>query len=142
MESRKFREQGKYPKLGMCNFSRWFIPYDKKGLTDVDMMVQSNLGNRFVILETKRPYAPLPVGQRLLMQGFAKLPGCESVLIVDPYADDASDEPYPRDLDLEVTFIKPTGMDTYKAMVDEFNLAINDWFRYEQSLETSLTDLL
>lgn len=127
----EWRDVANRPK-GMSDFARWYRPKGidtKKMPSDGDGILHSKDGNRFILLEFKPKDGYLTIGQRILVAGFSKLPGCMSMVIYDPYSQDRSGEKYPDDEVLHISvFLDGFEQDLYITTVENLNKFIAWWF--------------
>ena len=126
----EWRDQSRIPK-GMSDFARWFRPGLKNTKvmpSDVDALLHTKRGNRFLMMEFKPQYSGVTIGQRITLDGFGKLPGCTALAVFDPFASTTDRERYEDELPLKLTLFKSGGEATMTLTVDEFNREIKSWF--------------
>jgi hypothetical protein len=126
----EWRDQSRIPK-GMSDFARWFRPGLRNAKimpSDVDGMLHTRKGNRFLMLEFKPVYPGLTTGQRITLDGFGKLPGCTAMAIYDPFSNTTDRAQYEDDLELKLTLFKAGGEAQMALSVLDFNRQIKLWF--------------
>lgn len=126
----EWRDQSRIPK-GMSDFARWFRPglVNKKVMpSDVDALLHTRKGNRFLMMEFKPVFSGVTIGQRITLDGFGKLPGCTALAVFDPFSNDVSRDKYLDDLELKLTLFKCGAEVTMSLPVDELNKNIKLWF--------------
>jgi hypothetical protein len=118
----------------MSDFKRWFRPglsNAKVMPSDVDGLLHTKNGNRFLMMEFKPSFSTVTIGQRITLDGFGKLPGCTALAIYDPFSQTTDRVDYEDDLDLKITLFKAGGSADLTLSVEDFNKQIKKWFDNE-----------
>lgn len=125
----KWRDMSRIPK-GMSDFHRWYRPEIDSIISpsDVDGILHTKNGNRFLMFEFKPEGATLTTGQRITLQGFSRLPGCTSIVVFDPFWDDTSREPYDDDLTVKILIYEHGQPKTLRRTIRQLNQSIEKWF--------------
>jgi len=130
MSNNEWRDMNRIPK-GMSDFKRWFRPDGVNTFispSDVDGILHTKFGNRFLMMEFKPAMGDITVGQGITLNGFSELPGCTSIVVFDPYSRDTSREKYDDELRLHMYIYKNGVRTSVTVSVAEFNEAISEWF--------------
>jgi hypothetical protein len=126
----EWRDQTRIPK-GMSDFKRWFRPglsNAKVMPSDIDGMLHTKNGNRFLMMEFKPAFSGVTIGQRITLDGFGKLPGCTALAVFDPFSNTTDRVDYADELPLKVQLFKAGRTVDATMTVEEFNAQIKMWF--------------
>lgn len=116
---------------GMSDFARWYRPKGidpRKMPSDMDGVLHTMVGNRFLMMEFKPYNGTLPRGQAITLEGFSRLPGCTSVVVFDPHSWDRSGELYGDRETLRVVIYHDGVPRSMEVKVRRFNRLIREWF--------------
>lgn len=127
----EWRDMTRIPR-GMSDFQRWFrpnLPNKYVAPSDVDGILHTKNGNRFLMMEFKPVNVDVTVGQDITLKGFSQLPNCTSMCIFDPYASDSTRAKYGDELVLDFYVYKDGKRTKHLFTVAEFNTQIELWFK-------------
>lgn len=123
---------------GLQHFVRWFRPEGVPSNfrpADIDGIWHDKRENRFLMFEFKPDGTEdIPYGQRITLEGFSKLPGCTSLLILDQRWDDTTGEPVPDEEAVTIRVWIDGEVKVHTIDFKRLNLGLSLWYRNEGPL--------
>lgn len=123
---------------GLQHFHRWWSPEGVPSNfrpADIDGVWHKKDGNRFLMIEFKpEDVERLPRGQEITLEGFSKLPGCTSLLILDKRWDDTTGEPVPQEEAVRIQVWIAGEAKVHDVTFTKLNSALGLWYLNEGPL--------
>lgn len=125
-----WRDQTRIPR-GMQDFARWWRPIPGNAAvspSDVDALLHTKHGDRFLMLEFKPARGRVTTGQRRTLLAFSRKEGCQALVVFDPHSRDDSRTPYDPELVLDVVLYTGGREVPESVTVARLVQAMHEWY--------------